>query len=302
VAQVHGGAIKIDFASNDPSYVTSCTVSGNTAAFGGGLALLHGLAYVDSCTIYENTASHQGGGVWVWDESMWMRNSTLAQNTAPLGASVSYNYLYHDTELLANTILAFGRVGQAVYYDGAGTEPEFGLTCCDIYGNAGGDWVGDIANQYGMNGNISLPPLFCGDANPLEPYTLHSDSPCAPGFNPDCSLIGAWPVGCGAASDLGRESQPAPIGSPDLSFPNPFVAGAAIRFDMHVAGEARLTIHDVSGRVVRNLTALPAAGPGSYRVAWDGKGDNGRCVYAGVYFARLTFVSTALTRQLDLIK
>jgi hypothetical protein len=71
------------------------------------------------------------------------------------------------------------------------------LTCCDLYGNAGGDWMQDIADQYGIRGNIRADPLFC---DPLfGDFTLHEDSPCAP-FTPpneECDLIGAWPVGCG---------------------------------------------------------------------------------------------------------
>jgi len=91
----------------------------------------------------------------------------------------------------ARTIVAFSASGRGVY-----THDAI-LTCCDIYGNAGGDWVGEIASQYGINGNISYDPLFCDPEN-LD-FTLHADSPCAPFSppNPECDLIGAWPVGCG---------------------------------------------------------------------------------------------------------
>jgi hypothetical protein len=82
------------------------------------------------------------------------------------------------------------------------------LSCCDLFGNAGGDWVGCIADQYGFNGNIAEDPLFCGPGGetiPMlhfdsSPYSLHADSPCLPGNHPDgadCDLIGARGVGCG---------------------------------------------------------------------------------------------------------
>ncbi len=94
---------------------------------------------------------------------------------------------------LENTIIAFSGSGQAITcYDGGVT-----LYCCDLYGNAGGDWVGTIADQYGHDGNISEDPLFCGDENPDEPLSLDRGSPCAADANPDCGLIGAWDVGCG---------------------------------------------------------------------------------------------------------
>ena len=76
-----------------------------------------------------------------------------------------------------------------------GSAGTASLSCCDIYGNAGGDWVGAIAEQLGINGNICLDPLFC-DPTALD-LTLHADSPCAAENNPECGLIGAWPEGCG---------------------------------------------------------------------------------------------------------
>jgi hypothetical protein len=89
--------------------------------------------------------------------------------------------------------VAFSTEGMGINWSG-GNVPV--LTCCDIYGNAGGDWVGAIAGQYGINGNMSVDPLFCDPEN-LD-FTLHGDSPCAPFSppNPECDLIGAWPVGC----------------------------------------------------------------------------------------------------------
>jgi hypothetical protein len=96
-----------------------------------------------------------------------------------------------DPATIANTIIAFST-------DGPGIEATSGdavtLVCCDVYGNQGGDWIGALANQYGINGNISADPLFCDpEAGDL---TLHEDSPCAPGV--ECGLMGAWPVACGS--------------------------------------------------------------------------------------------------------
>ena len=64
-------------------------------------------------------------------------------------------------------------------------------------GNAGGDWVGTIADQYGIEGNICEDPLFCDPEN--GDFTLDAASPCAPFSepNPECDLIGVWPIGCG---------------------------------------------------------------------------------------------------------
>ena len=65
------------------------------------------------------------------------------------------------------------------------------FSCCDVHGNAGGDWVGCIADQDGINGNFSADPLCCNDEG--GDFTLRSDSPCLPGRHPDgedCGLGG----------------------------------------------------------------------------------------------------------------
>jgi hypothetical protein len=92
-----------------------------------------------------------------------------------------------------NSILAFGEFGAAVFCMGGGSAT---LTCCDLFGNAGGDWVGCLSGQLEVSGNLSADPLFCapGEGN----LHLRKDSPCAEFSppNPECSLIGAYPVEC----------------------------------------------------------------------------------------------------------
>jgi hypothetical protein len=112
---------------------------------------------------------------------------------------------------IENTIIAFNSGGDPIE-GGDGPYNEAILTCCDIYGNLGGDWVGEIADQYGINGNFSADPLFCGPVAGSIPmihaaasaYSLHANSPCLPGNHPDgceCGLIGAHGQGCGEVFD-----------------------------------------------------------------------------------------------------
>ena len=75
-------------------------------------------------------------------------------------------------------------------YCEADAEPY--LSCCDVFGNAGGDWTGWIADQLGVRGNISVDPLFCGQENPDQPLSLTPQSPCLDW----CGGIGACGIGC----------------------------------------------------------------------------------------------------------
>jgi len=118
---------------------------------------------------------------------------TFVGNSAQQGAAVCFAGIGSMT--FGRCLVAFNGVGGVV-----SGSPYWSLeiTCCDIYGNAGGDWVGALAGYPGIDGNISADPLFCNPG--AEDFTLACDSPCAPFTppNPECDLIGAWPVGCGA--------------------------------------------------------------------------------------------------------
>jgi hypothetical protein len=95
--------------------------------------------------------------------------------------------------------VAYGMGGYAV--DSEANEWSAGavLNCCDVWGNAGGDWEGEVADQLGTNGNFSACPAFCNIALPPYDLQLCDESPCMPGNHPDgydCGLIGAWEEGC----------------------------------------------------------------------------------------------------------
>ena len=64
----------------------------------------------------------------------------------------------------------------------------------DLYGNAGGDWVDDIAYQLQDDGNLHADPLFCDLA--AGDLTLFNISPCLPENSLCGTLAGAWSQGC----------------------------------------------------------------------------------------------------------
>jgi hypothetical protein len=68
--------------------------------------------------------------------------------------------------------------------------------------------------------------------------------------------------------------------------PNPFTSRTTIRFDLPRSCHVCLRIHDVQGRLVRELvnSARPAQ---SYSIDWDGRDQSGDAVGAGVYFVRM---------------
>jgi hypothetical protein len=68
--------------------------------------------------------------------------------------------------------------------------------------------------------------------------------------------------------------------------PNPASGVIGVQFEMPVRSEARLTVHDPRGRLVRDLLH-DVISPGTLRVNWDGTDASGRRVPSGTYFVRL---------------
>ena len=183
-------------------------VSGDYA--GGGLCFLPDLdndyISLDGCTFVNNRVEAWGwegggGGFAAWS---WASGNSITITDCTFSGNGVYDSWYQGgglafigdgTAVLENTLIAFNDSGAAVCCIGAG---NVNLVCCNIYGNAGGDWTACIEGQLGISGNISADPLFCDTLG--GDYRLETCSPCLPGNHPDgydCGVpIGAFCSGC----------------------------------------------------------------------------------------------------------
>jgi predicted outer membrane repeat protein len=151
---------------------------------------------VSNVIVRRNTAVLNGGGLYCGGGSHpIVKNVTFVGNSASQGAAIYCNG--SSSASVEKSIVAFNRQGGAVAVTDPGGVPSF--SCCDIYGNVGGDWSGQILAQYGVLGNISEDPLFCLNDNPDAPYSLNNSSPCAHACPGDPAFMGASGVGCGAS-------------------------------------------------------------------------------------------------------
>ena len=155
-----GGAIWVDGSFVE---IHNSVFRQNSADQGGAIACELGTTEIFSCTLFENAASAGANGVFV----------------AP-GSALT----------ITQVLIAFGTSGEAIACTGGVT-----ITCSDLFGNAGGDWVGCISEDLGQNDNISADPLICHTDGDLS---IANDSLCAPAQSP-CGLIGAVPPGCQTA-------------------------------------------------------------------------------------------------------
>jgi len=156
----------IDFSYDTGGHVTDCLFVGNYGARGGAFNLGGNCnVSITSCTIYLNHATSSGaGGIYNGGNSHVACNQTIIVNSIDAPA-----IRCRDSSTAA-------------------------MTCCDLFGNEGGDWEYGIVGQLGHDGNISHDPLFCDPDNRI--LSLSHDSPCTPLFNPSCGLIGSEPVAC----------------------------------------------------------------------------------------------------------
>ncbi len=72
----------------------------------------------------------------------------------------------------------------------------------------------------------------------------------------------------------------------EQNYPNPFVSSTAISYALKSQTEARLTVYDILGRMVRDAF-LGAQAAGAHSILWDGRDSHGRKVAPGVYFYSL---------------
>jgi len=171
--------------------------------------------------------------------------------------------------------------------------------CTDIFGNAGGDWVSNLADQADQNGNICLDPLFCDPTN--GNFFLQEGSPCLPDFNPTCGLIGAHPQGCSGPSSVPAEESPGQFAYGLANYPNPFNPVTTIRFELPLAGLAKLRVFSLDGRAISTLWDgdLP---PGIQEFAWKARGSDGRALPSGTYLLQLEVEGKRETRTTVLLK
>jgi hypothetical protein len=187
--ETYGGGIYCENAS-DPT-IHACIFTGNRAYYdGGGIGCYDSSPTVTGCIFVGNTARNGGGISCEWHSLAVITNCTFSENA---GGGV---YADFSSPQINNCIISFSTQGRGI---GCGLSSPT-ITCCNTFGNAGGDGLCAAAIDGG--GNFSADPQFCG-APGTGNYCLQSDSPCAPGNHPDgdaCGLIGALPVGCGHIS------------------------------------------------------------------------------------------------------
>jgi hypothetical protein len=176
-------------------------------------------------------------------------------------------------------------------------ELEHAIECNDVWNNHSMNWSG-VPDPEGVDGNISVDPLFCSPD--FGEFTLAQDSPCLPGNHPDgetCGIIGALGQGCGASAGVGDGS--VVLSAALAVHPNPARSTLQCRLQVETTESLRVNLVDASGRNVATLHQGPLA-PGVHEIEWR-RDEAGAGIAAGVYFVRVTGETTGATARIVLL-
>jgi hypothetical protein len=315
----------IDCGNGGPAFVfddgegLSTVIDGFTIVNGSGVAHYGGgivcsaasSPTIRNCVIKDCSATFLGGGIYCEDGS----SPTLVNVVATGNSSVTGSGLYCKTgaapsvanctfaansghqitasdasPTIVNSIIAASESGNALVCQGT-AGPVVTRSC--VFGNAGGD---SLCGSY--HDNIFVDPLFCDlDGGVLS---LHDDSPCLPAGNAWGEHVGAVGAGgCGAST--GVDGGHATLFALYPARPNPSRRGTVLTLSMPADGRARVSVYDVSGRVIRRLAdgLLPS---GEHRLVWDGCDAGGHRVAAGVYFCVAEAGGETASRKIVLVR
>lgn len=186
-----GGAVNI----NHGGRVTfnRCRFIGNEAVRGGAI---YGITTDKiGCLFADNEASDWGGAVWHNSYGLdYYESCTFDGNRAPLGGAILAAANYGGSVEMIDTIISNCPEGAAI---ATSSSVPITISCSNLYGNAGGDWIEPFAEQVDERGNFSANPCYCDPEG--EDFHLSADSFARPGGHPwGCDqLVGAYGVGCG---------------------------------------------------------------------------------------------------------
>ncbi|HBG26178.1 MAG TPA: hypothetical protein DDX75_03700 [Phycisphaerales bacterium] len=195
-----GGGI---WCNQGPLIISGNKLLANSANSGSGGAIYSTASTIIKNNIFKQNLANIGGAVYLWAKTEFKNNivsdnianaascggvllrnandsivigNTIVRNSAVQTVS-NFSLMYCSNVFISNNIIAQGLNYSGVSYFWSSNST---FTYNNVWGNAINDYVG-IENQTGINGNISVDPVFTNDAN----FHLQVSSPCRNAGNPN---------------------------------------------------------------------------------------------------------------------
>jgi hypothetical protein len=287
-----GGAV---MANHGNPLIDSCRLIDNIADYGGAMFFNNGSApFIHRSLIHGNTATGGGGGLFAEVQiAATIVNCTFSDNGSPEGGGIDFR---QGDLNIHNTIIGFSDQGGSVSFRG---NNNITISYSDFYGNIGGDWFGPIADLLGVNGNISLDPMFVDHAS--GDCRLNGTSPCIDAGDPlspndpDSTIADMGAFYFDQLTDIIGFVIPDRYFSAS-SYPNPFNSSITIQYSLIEPSEITIIIYDLLGRMVETLVNSRKSA-GNHQVVWDAEG-----LPSGVYFYRIQADKFSTAGKMTLLK
>jgi len=225
----HGGAI-ICQVNSSPT-IANNRISGNSAAFGGGISCLQSSPTIIGNIITDNSGT--GGGIYLTSSSGTITNNIIANNSGSNGAGIHCSvsssaiitnntivnnsadyygggiyYFKDSSSTVLNTIL-WGNSPQEIYFSGENDPNTITISYSDIQGGQSGIVTNNNGTVNWLDGNIDANPLFGNPYSGLD-YDLKPGSPCINAGTssgaPSTDIVGR-PRPSGSGVDIGAYEQ-----------------------------------------------------------------------------------------------
>jgi len=192
------GGSSLSFASGfkfenleSPFVISGITIRNGYASVGSAVNIQGCEPTFINCVFENNHATTSGGAIRCKSAQPRFVNCTFVSNSTDMVGAAAM-LLANSAATFKNCIIAGSTAGEAIYVSDNGSTPI--LECCNIYDNAGGDWIEKIASQASLPGNMSLDPLFCNGE--IGDFRLDSESPCSRDNSYCGERIGALGADC----------------------------------------------------------------------------------------------------------
>jgi hypothetical protein len=132
--------------------------TGNIAAVtGGAIVMLTADTIISNNLVYANRAS-QYAGILIWSGGTCeVRNNTVVANVANIGGGISVQFNVADCTI-TNNIVAKNDPGGIYLNPFLPSSPD--IIANDVWNNIDGNYLGDVNDMNGIDGNICADPCF----------------------------------------------------------------------------------------------------------------------------------------------
>jgi hypothetical protein len=184
-------AIRVEVASNATiTYNWITGFAGNAVHVQGSVSQALDPTTIDRNVIYFNNTFHTTRGISITETGGYVLRNTLVGNRTGIYLDNAWPFVF------ANIVVMSEVDGVICINPHAAILPTFDSNC--VWGNHP-NYGGVCPDETGLDCNISVNPLFCGESH-ADSYYLQSASPCTAANNACGVFIGALPVGCGATA------------------------------------------------------------------------------------------------------